>query len=138
MPLPALWTAVLGEYNRYKESGHERRISIEKIITHSHYSHFDHDIGKYCHDIFSCIDFCSDSIHEFTYFFRLFFYFVSIVSYFFFFSLFFSVLLKLAETIKLDNFINKICLPIQNHFTYLLDEHFFYNVIEDRKFTVNK
>lgn len=45
LPLPALWTAVLGEYNRNAESGHERRISIEKIITHSHYSHFDHDIG---------------------------------------------------------------------------------------------
>lgn len=47
LPLPALWTAVLGEYNRHMESGHEQRISIEKIITHSHYSHFDHDIGKY-------------------------------------------------------------------------------------------
>lgn len=46
LPLPALWTAVLGEYNRNKESGHERRVSIEKIITHSRYSHFDHDIGK--------------------------------------------------------------------------------------------
>lgn len=45
LPLPALWTAVLGEYNRRTETGHERRIAIEKIITHSHYSHFDHDIG---------------------------------------------------------------------------------------------
>lgn len=47
LPLPALWTAVLGEYNRYFESGHEQRISIEKIITHNHYSHFDHDIGEW-------------------------------------------------------------------------------------------
>lgn len=45
LPLPALWTAVLGENNRDTESGHERRIPIEKIITHSRYSHFDHDIG---------------------------------------------------------------------------------------------
>lgn len=49
LPLPALWTAVLGEYNRHFESGHEQRISIDKIITHSHYSHFDHDIGKSTH-----------------------------------------------------------------------------------------
>lgn len=49
LPLPALWTAVLGEYNRHFESGHEQRISIDKIITHSHYSHFDHDIGKNVH-----------------------------------------------------------------------------------------
>ncbi|XP_055322952.1 ovochymase isoform X1 [Sitodiplosis mosellana] len=92
LPLPALWTAVLGENNRHFESGHEQRISIEKIITHSHYSHYDHDI----------------------------------------------VLLKLAETVKLDNFINKICLPIQNELTYLLDEHLLNNVIEDRKFSINK
>lgn len=37
---------MLGEHNRQWESGHERRIPIEKIITHSHYSHFDHDLGK--------------------------------------------------------------------------------------------
>lgn len=48
------------------------------------------------------------------------------------------VLLKLAETVKMDNFINKICLPIQNHFTYLLDKHFLNNVIEDRKFSINR
>lgn len=48
------------------------------------------------------------------------------------------VLLKLAESVKLDNFINKICLPVQNQFTYLLDEHLLNNVIEDRKFSINR
>lgn len=48
------------------------------------------------------------------------------------------VLLKLAESVSLGNYINKICLPIQNQFTYFLDEHFMNNVIEDRKFSVNR
>lgn len=58
LPLPALWTAVLGEYNRNRESGHERRVSVEKIITHSRYSHFDHDIGKFAHMLTTCLAEC--------------------------------------------------------------------------------
>lgn len=44
LPLPALWTAVLGEHNRDIETGYERRVPIDKIITHSGYLNFEHDI----------------------------------------------------------------------------------------------
>lgn len=47
MPLPPLWTAVLGEHNRDIETGHERRVPIDKIITHNGYLNFQHDIGVY-------------------------------------------------------------------------------------------
>lgn len=45
LPLPPLWTAVLGEHNRDVETGYERRVPIDKIITHSGYLNFQHDIG---------------------------------------------------------------------------------------------
>lgn len=48
----------------------------------------------------------------------------------------FPVLLKLAETVKLDKFINKICLPLQNQFTYFFNQHLHTNVIQDRKYTI--
>jgi len=44
LPLPPLWTAVLGEHNRDIETGYERRVPIDKIITHSGYLNFQHDI----------------------------------------------------------------------------------------------
>uniref|UniRef100_A0A1I8NR22 Peptidase S1 domain-containing protein n=2 Tax=Stomoxys calcitrans TaxID=35570 RepID=A0A1I8NR22_STOCA len=44
LPLPPLWTVVLGEYNRAVESGYEQRIPIEKIVLHKSYQNFLHDL----------------------------------------------------------------------------------------------
>lgn len=44
LPLPALWTVVLGEHDRTQETGHEQRIPVEKIVMHEKYHHFKHDI----------------------------------------------------------------------------------------------
>lgn len=44
LPLPPLWTVVLGEYNRAVESGYEQRIPIEKIVLHKNYKNFLHDL----------------------------------------------------------------------------------------------
>lgn len=46
LPLPALWTVVLGEYNRTEESGYEQRIPVDKIVMHEKYHHFKHDLGR--------------------------------------------------------------------------------------------
>lgn len=45
LPLPALWTVVLGENNRKVESGYEQRIPVDKIIMHEKYRHFKNDLG---------------------------------------------------------------------------------------------
>lgn len=45
LPLPALWTVVLGEYDRGRESGYEQRIPVDKIILHEKYHNFKHDLG---------------------------------------------------------------------------------------------
>lgn len=45
LPLPPLWTVVLGEFNRHVESGFEQRISVEKIVMHHDYENFQHDLG---------------------------------------------------------------------------------------------
>ncbi|XP_055536234.1 plasma kallikrein [Wyeomyia smithii] len=44
LPLPALWTVVLGEYDRGHESGYEQRIPVDKIILHEKYHNFKHDL----------------------------------------------------------------------------------------------
>ncbi|XP_052890108.1 uncharacterized protein LOC128298397 [Anopheles moucheti] len=44
LPLPALWTVVLGEYDRRTESGFEQRIPVDKIILHEKYHNFKHDL----------------------------------------------------------------------------------------------
>uniref|UniRef100_A0A182JMF0 Uncharacterized protein n=1 Tax=Anopheles atroparvus TaxID=41427 RepID=A0A182JMF0_ANOAO len=44
LPLPALWTVVLGEYDRRAESGFEQRIPVDKIILHEKYHNFKHDL----------------------------------------------------------------------------------------------
>lgn len=44
LPLPPLWTVVLGEHNRIIESGYEQRIPVEKIILHKSYHNFLHDL----------------------------------------------------------------------------------------------
>jgi hypothetical protein len=45
LPLPALWSVVLGENNRKVESGYEQRIPVDKIIMHEKYHHFKNDLG---------------------------------------------------------------------------------------------
>lgn len=44
MPLPPLWTVVLGEHDRSVESGYEQRIPVEKIVLHKTYENFLHDL----------------------------------------------------------------------------------------------
>ncbi|XP_055680182.1 uncharacterized protein LOC129788161 [Lutzomyia longipalpis] len=44
LPLPPLWTAVLGEHDRSYESGYEQRIPIDKIIMHENYQNYQHDL----------------------------------------------------------------------------------------------
>ncbi|XP_041763825.1 uncharacterized protein LOC121589185 [Anopheles merus] len=44
LPLPALWTVLLGEYDRRSESGFEQRIPVDKIILHEKYQNFKHDL----------------------------------------------------------------------------------------------
>ncbi|XP_018319314.1 chymotrypsin-C-like [Agrilus planipennis] len=45
LPLAALWTAVLGEWDQQVEEYSEERIPIEKIILHERFHHFQHDIA---------------------------------------------------------------------------------------------
>ncbi|EDW83421.1 uncharacterized protein Dwil_GK22326 [Drosophila willistoni] len=44
LPIPPLWTVVLGEHDRDVESGHEQRIPVEKIVMHHRYHNFRHDV----------------------------------------------------------------------------------------------
>ncbi|KAL5284960.1 hypothetical protein ACFFRR_006964 [Megaselia abdita] len=44
LPLPPLWTVVLGEHDRSVESGYEQRIPVEKIVLHKTYENFLHDL----------------------------------------------------------------------------------------------
>lgn len=44
LPLPALWSVVLGENNRKVESGYEQRLPVDKIIMHEKYRHFKNDL----------------------------------------------------------------------------------------------
>lgn len=125
LPLPRLWTAVLGEHNRELESGHEKRIPIEKIITHSHYSHFDHDLGKSKKK-----KNIKRNLLQFSYLFYFINYFTHIYI--------IIVLLKLSDNVKLDKFINKICLPLQNEYTYLMDDNIRNNIIQDRQYSLKR
>lgn len=45
LPLPPLWTVVLGEFNRHVESGYEQRISVDRIVMHQDYENYQHDLG---------------------------------------------------------------------------------------------
>ncbi|KAL7727451.1 hypothetical protein ACLKA6_017572 [Drosophila palustris] len=44
LPIPPLWTVVLGEHDRNFESGNEQRIPVEKIVLHHQYHNFRHDV----------------------------------------------------------------------------------------------
>lgn len=45
LPLAALWTAVVGDWDREMEELTEERIPIEKIILHERFHNFQHDIA---------------------------------------------------------------------------------------------
>ncbi|XP_019871030.1 trypsin-1 isoform X2 [Aethina tumida] len=45
LPLPALWTAVLGDWDRNVEEHSEERIPVEEIILHERFHNFQHDIA---------------------------------------------------------------------------------------------
>ncbi|XP_064550162.1 chymotrypsinogen B [Drosophila montana] len=44
LPIPPLWTVVLGEHDRNVETGNEQRIPVEKIVLHHQYHNFRHDV----------------------------------------------------------------------------------------------
>lgn len=44
LPIPPLWTVVLGEHDRDVETGNEQRIPVEKIVMHHRYHNFRHDV----------------------------------------------------------------------------------------------
>lgn len=46
LPLPPLWSVVLGEYNRHIESGYEQRITVDRIVMHNDYEDYQHDLGS--------------------------------------------------------------------------------------------
>ncbi|XP_036226744.2 chymotrypsin-like elastase family member 2A isoform X1 [Bactrocera oleae] len=45
LPIPLLWTVVLGDHNRLEESGYEQRVPVDKIILHKRYHNFRHDLA---------------------------------------------------------------------------------------------
>ncbi|KAJ3628034.1 hypothetical protein MTP99_015360 [Tenebrio molitor] len=45
LPLAALWTAVLGDWDRDVEEKTEQRIPVEEIILHERFHNFQHDIA---------------------------------------------------------------------------------------------
>ncbi|XP_022909353.1 chymotrypsin-like elastase family member 2A [Onthophagus taurus] len=45
LPLAALWTAVLGEYDHDQEENTEQRIPVDKIVLHERFHNFQHDIA---------------------------------------------------------------------------------------------
>lgn len=45
LPLAALWTAVLGDWDREEEEKSEERIPIEEIIIHERFHNFQHDLA---------------------------------------------------------------------------------------------
>ncbi|CAH0553091.1 unnamed protein product [Brassicogethes aeneus] len=45
LPLAALWTAVLGDWDRDVEEKSEERIPVEEIILHERFHNFQHDIA---------------------------------------------------------------------------------------------
>lgn len=46
LPLAALWTAVVGDWDRDVEESSEERIPVEEVILHERFHNFQHDIGK--------------------------------------------------------------------------------------------
>lgn len=66
LKLAALWTAVLGEWDREVDENTEVRIPIENIIVHEHFHNYQHDIGK---NVFLFQNNILSSSNKFEYFF---------------------------------------------------------------------
>jgi len=45
LPLAALWTAVLGDWNRDVEEHTEERIPIDEVVIHDKFNNYQNDIG---------------------------------------------------------------------------------------------
>lgn len=45
LPLAALWTAVLGDWNRDMEEHTEERIPIDEVVIHDKFHNYQNDIG---------------------------------------------------------------------------------------------
>lgn len=50
LPLAALWTAVLGDWNRDVEEHTEERIPIDEIVIHDMFHNYQNDIGEIVKD----------------------------------------------------------------------------------------
>ncbi|KAI5698166.1 hypothetical protein M8J75_002599 [Diaphorina citri] len=46
LPIPELWTAVLGDWDRTEEERTEVRIPVERIRVHEEFHNYHHDIGE--------------------------------------------------------------------------------------------
>ena len=46
LPIPALWTVVLGDHNRMIHERSEQRIPVDRIFIHDHFHNYHNDIGK--------------------------------------------------------------------------------------------
>lgn len=46
-PYGPMWTAVLGDYNRADEEGHEQRLLVNKVILHERFKEYHNDIGGF-------------------------------------------------------------------------------------------
>lgn len=45
LPLPALWTVVLGDWDRAIDEKTELRIPVEDILVHERFNNYQNDIG---------------------------------------------------------------------------------------------
>lgn len=46
LPIPALWTAVLGDWDREVEEHTEVRVPVERIVVHTKFHSYNNDIGQ--------------------------------------------------------------------------------------------
>ena len=46
-PYGPMWTAVIGEHDRVKEEGYEKRVMVDQIFIHERFNEYHNDIGKF-------------------------------------------------------------------------------------------
>lgn len=51
LPIGALWTAVVGEWELDSGGRGSARLPVERVIIHDHFENYVHDIGKYKNDL---------------------------------------------------------------------------------------
>lgn len=47
LPMPALWTVVVGDWDRSVDEQTEQRVPVENIFVHENFNSYSNDIGKY-------------------------------------------------------------------------------------------